>query len=82
MGMGTGYSLCKSVCAPILLRPSPQEIVLGRLTEFSLLNSDIRRLFEAIAVISKEPSAFYGGRLRDIVYYTMVENRTIWGMER
>ena len=29
---GYGYSLCKSDCAPILLRPSPQEIVLGRLT--------------------------------------------------
>ena len=70
------------MCAPILLRPSPQEIVLGLLTEFSLLNSDIRRLFEAIAVISKGSSAFYGEGLRDMVSYVMVANRTILGMER
>ena len=43
MGDGDGYSLCKSDCAPILLRPSPQEIVLGR------LRGRIRRLFGEIA---------------------------------
>ena len=42
----------------------------------------IRRLFEAIAVISKEPSAVYWMRLRDIVSYAVVVNRTILGMER
>ena len=35
--------MCKSVCFPMWFRPSPQEIVLGRLTRV------IRRLFEAIA---------------------------------
>ena len=42
-GAGDGWSLCKSVCFPMWFRPSPQEIVLGRLTRV------IRRLFEAIA---------------------------------
>ena len=56
--------------------PFPKKIVLGRLTRV------IRRLFEAIAVISKGSSAFYGERLRDIVSYIMVANRTILGMER
>ena len=76
MKRGYGYSLCKSDCFPIWFRPSPQEIVLGRLTRV------IRRLFEAIAVISKGASAFYGEELRDIVFYIMVANRTILGMER
>ena len=48
MKKGDGYSLCKSVCAPILLRPSPQEIVLGR------LRGRIRRLFDVGASIRME----------------------------
>ena len=43
----------------------------------------IRRLFEAIAVISKEPSALYGERVRDRVSYELVGYRTILvGRER
>ena len=52
------------------------------LTEFSLLNSVIRLLRGETAVISKESSAVYWMRLRDIVSYIMVANRTILGMER
>ena len=48
MKRGYGYSLCKSDCSPILLRPSPQEIVLGR------LRGRIRRLFDVGAVIRVE----------------------------
>ena len=48
-----GWSLCKSVCVPIWLRPSPQEIVLGR------LDGAIRRLFGEIAVIRAEKRGFY-----------------------
>ena len=40
--------MCKFVCAPILLRPSPQEIVLGR------LRGRIRRLFDVGAGIRVE----------------------------
>ena len=61
---------------PNVSDPFPKKIVLGRLTRV------IRRLFEAIAVISKEPSAVYWMRLRDIVSYAVVVNRTILGMER
>ena len=45
---GMGYSLCKSVCSPILLRPRHQEIVLGR------LRGRIRRLFDVGASIRVE----------------------------
>ena len=47
-GDGDGFRLCNSVCSPILLRPSPQEIVLGR------LRGRIRRLFDVGAVIRVE----------------------------
>ena len=56
MGDGDGYSLCKSVCAPGWFRPSPQEIVLGRLTRV------IRRLFGVGAVIRVENRGRDGGR--------------------
>ena len=49
-----GYSLCKSVCSPILLRPVHEKIVRERLPM---------------------GSAFYGERLRGIVYWVMVEYR-------
>ena len=61
---------------PNVSDPFPEKIVRERLTMV------IRRLFEAIAVISKGSSAFYGERLRDIVSYIMVANRTILEMER
>ena len=54
-GDGDGWSLCKSVCFSMWFRPSPQEIVLGRLTRV------IRRLFGAIAVVSMGTTVFYGG---------------------
>ena len=40
--------MCNSICSPILLRPSPQEIVLGR------LRGRIRRLFDVGASIRVE----------------------------
>ena len=52
---GYGYSLCKSDCAPIWFRPSPQEIVLGR------LRGRIRRLFDVGAGIRVEDEGT-GGR--------------------
>ena len=55
-GDGDGYSLCKSVCAPGWFRPSPQEIVLERLTRV------IRRLFGVGAVIRVENGGRDGGR--------------------
>ena len=45
----------------MLLRPRHQEIVLGRLTEFGLPNSVIRRLFDVGAVIRVENGG-RGGR--------------------
>ena len=63
--------MCKSDCSPIWFRPRHQEIVLGRLTGFSLLNSVIRLLRGAIAGYSlwdggtvafeKAPQNFYMG---------------------
>ena len=61
---------------PNMSDPFPEKIVRERLTRV------IRRLFEAIAVISKEPSAVYWMRVRDIVSYAVVANHTILGMER
>ena len=47
-----------------------------------MLNSAIRLLRGGTAVISKESSAVYWMRLRDIVFYAVVANRTILGMEQ
>ena len=44
-----GWSLCKSMCAPILFRPVHEKIVRERLTEFGLPNSVIRTLRGEIA---------------------------------
>ena len=61
---------------PNVSDPFPEKIVRER------LDGAIRLLRGAIAVISKESSAVYWMRLRDIVSYIMVANRTILGMER
>ena len=61
---------------PNMSDPFPKKIARERLTRV------IRRLFEAIAVISKGSSAVYWMRVRDIVSYAVVANRTILEMER
>ena len=64
------------MCFPIWFRPVHEKIVRER------LDGAIRLLRGEIAVISKESSAVYWMRVRDIVSYIMVANRTILGMER
>ena len=61
---------------PNVSDPFPKKIVRERLTRV------IRLLRGGIAVISKESSAVYLKRLRDIVSYAVVANHTILGMER
>ena len=61
---------------PNVSDPFPKKIARER------LDGAIRLLRGEIAVISKESSAVYWMRLRDIVSFVVVANRTILGMER
>ena len=58
-GIGDGYSLCKSDCAPILLRPFPEKIVRERLT----------RVIRLLRGETAGYSFLYSGRIQYILYH-------------
>ena len=55
MGIGDGWSLCKSMCFPIWFRPFPKKIVRER------LDGAIRLLRGGTAIVSMGTTVFYGG---------------------